>query len=139
MAKPRIFRRCAFTLVELLVVASIVGLIAALLLPAMQLARESARRTKCQNQLRQWGVVVALVEQCRGAFPAGYHTVSPTGTCIGTLLPYVEQGSLGYDPARDWNDAVNQAAVITPLAIIHCPSSPLSKPRDVTFSGLSLT
>ena len=86
-----------FTLVELVVVIGIVGLLFSQLLPALQAARESARRSQCQNQLRQWGIALAFHEQARGRFPAGYAPASPTGTFIPHLRPFVEQQAIGYD------------------------------------------
>jgi len=126
-----------FTLVELLVVIGIVGLLVSLLLPALQAAREAARRSQCQTQLRQWGIALALHEQARGRFPAGYAPASPTGTFIPHLLPLIEQQSLGYDLRADWDDRANRAAVQTQLALLLCPSSPVRYRVDTLLRDLT--
>jgi prepilin-type N-terminal cleavage/methylation domain-containing protein len=94
-----------FTLVELLVVIAIIGVLVALLLPAVQAAREAARRTQCGNNLRQCGLAILNYESSKSHLPpAGYknavpgtaHTGHPMGVSLhGLILPYVEQQSVG--------------------------------------------
>src|SRR5687768_14964624 len=86
-----------FTLVELLVVIAIIGVLIALLLPAVQAAREAARRSQCNNNLRQVGIAIHNYENSQGTFPPGRVEISPTGsgeparTVWGiSLLPYLE-------------------------------------------------
>jgi len=87
--------RSAFTLVELLVVIAIISVLMGLLLPAVQMAREAARRTQCQNNLKQWGLAF---QQYEGSFK----DIPPARAADGfltwpvTLLPYLEQRAL-YD------------------------------------------
>src|SRR5437016_3355714 len=93
----------AFTLVELLVVIAIIGVLVALLLPAVQMARESARRMSCQNNLHQMGLALHNHENTYGRFPSGGEgtdfSQNPPGTTFDMhstftrLLPYLEQGS----------------------------------------------
>jgi prepilin-type processing-associated H-X9-DG protein len=125
-------RREGATLLELLAVIFIVGLLVALLLPAIQAAREAARRVKCQNNLRQWGVGIASYENLRNEFPPGYRLQSPSASFVPFVLPHVEQEQLPYDRGRDWNDPANAAAIATPLAVLLCPSSPLKRGWDVS-------
>src|SRR5262245_24125483 len=82
--QSRVVARAGFTLVELLVVIAIIGTLVALLLPAVQAARESARRTHCQNNLRQVGIALALHANAHAAFPIG---------CIGRTSPGMEYTS----------------------------------------------
>src|SRR5688572_8151721 len=102
-----------FTLVELLVVVAIVGVLMAMLLPAIQLAREAARRTSCINNLRQIGVAAHMYHDVNGAFPPG--GVSP-GPCCSVesytswtiqILPFLEKKDY-YDryeqgETNEWN------------------------------------
>jgi prepilin-type N-terminal cleavage/methylation domain-containing protein len=97
-------RRCfGFTLIELLVVVAIIGTLVALLLPAVQAAREQARRVACQNNLKQIGLALAQYANRHGAFPPGYVSVwdSLRGTELGPgwgwasmILPELEQQAL---------------------------------------------
>ncbi len=84
-------RRCAFTLVELLVVIAIIGVLVALLLPAVQSAREAARSSQCKSQLRQ--LALATLQYCdthEGEFPNDWHVASGQASWIYTLAPFVE-------------------------------------------------
>lgn len=90
--------RKAFTLVELLVVIAIIGVLVGLLLPAVQAARESARRTQCTNNLKQLGLAALNFHDAKGAFPPGA-TWGPNAQRSGmsflvSLLPYTELGPL---------------------------------------------
>jgi prepilin-type N-terminal cleavage/methylation domain-containing protein len=92
---PRTFHRLGFTLVELLVVIAIIGILIGLLLPAIQAARETARRMQCLNKLKQWGLALNAYHNDYGAFPVG--NVDPAGGWTGgwwgfqaRLLPYLE-------------------------------------------------
>jgi prepilin-type N-terminal cleavage/methylation domain-containing protein len=94
-------KRHGFTLVELLVVIAIIGILIALLLPAVQAAREAARRAQCLNNLKQLGLAMHSFNTTHGKLPfAGAHWGS--GGWVKASLPYIEQQTL----ADQWNDAV---------------------------------
>jgi prepilin-type N-terminal cleavage/methylation domain-containing protein/prepilin-type processing-associated H-X9-DG protein len=96
-----------FTLVELLVVIAIIGVLVALLLPAVQAARESARRAQCSNNLKQLGIAVTnYADVNKGALPVGEYSCC-WGTWLVALLPYVEQKAL-YDNYKFFG-AINTA------------------------------
>jgi prepilin-type N-terminal cleavage/methylation domain-containing protein/prepilin-type processing-associated H-X9-DG protein len=128
-----------FTLVELLVVITIIGILIALLLPAVQAAREAARRLQCQNHLKQLALGCLNHEQAHGFLPAGgwiwnwqgdpdrgYDKRQPGGW-IYNVLPFIEQQTL-HDMGSDcaWNSTQKQTALAqvaaTPLTVLHCPS-----------------
>jgi prepilin-type N-terminal cleavage/methylation domain-containing protein/prepilin-type processing-associated H-X9-DG protein len=115
--------RSAFTLVELLVVIAIIGMLVALLLPAVQAAREAARRTQCTNNLKQIGLAFHNYHDVYRGFPPR------NSWCLG-LLPFLEQRPLydQFDRNKSYTDAGNQTAVLTPVAVYSCPSVP-NNPR----------
>src|SRR6476646_10711529 len=89
-----------FTLVELLVVIAIIGVLVAMLLPAIQSAREAARRSQCTNNLKQLGIAIQNYESARKELPPG-HRMTKVGTDIDSLgswvtviLPYLEESAL---------------------------------------------
>jgi prepilin-type N-terminal cleavage/methylation domain-containing protein/prepilin-type processing-associated H-X9-DG protein len=89
--------KCGFTLVELLVVIAIIGILIALLLPAVQAAREAARRAQCSNNLKQIGLALLNYESANKKFPPGglYQTGSGYGHSWWVrILPYIEQGAV---------------------------------------------
>ena len=131
--------KSAFTLVELLVVITIIGILIALLLPAVQAAREAARRMQCTNNLKQIGLGVLNYENTHRSFPAGLMVNIP-GNCVGEdcrgacfltiILPFVEQKQVHelYEPCytheRGWIhwDSDPDLRKI-PVPLYHCPSS----------------
>ena len=106
-------RRVAFTLIELLVVIAIIGILIALLLPAVQFARESARRMSCGNNLHQLGLALHNFESANRKYPSSWQPTAAQGkgnvdgwSCQAQLLPYVEKGDL-YDRI-DFTKTYNQ-------------------------------
>ena len=83
--------RLGFTLVELLVVIAIIGILVSLLLPAVQMAREAARRTSCGNNMKQIGLAMHLYHDTNRAFPAGSLPSFASG--LTAVLPFIEQNS----------------------------------------------
>lgn len=119
------FSRRAFTLVEVLVVVAVVGLLAALLLPAVQAARESARRITCANHLRQIGLAIINYEHSHRAYPPP-STSGPRHNMLTFVLPYLEQQAVyeRYDFDEDWDAPVNRPARQVHIAVFVCPSAP---------------
>jgi prepilin-type N-terminal cleavage/methylation domain-containing protein len=85
--------RRAFTLVELLVVIAIIGILVALLLPAIQAAREAARRAQCSNNLKQIGLAVQNFHDTRKGMPP-FRVVDGDRTWLGLILPFIEEGQV---------------------------------------------
>src|SRR3712207_5611277 len=125
--KPR-----AFTLVELLVVIAIIGVLVALLLPAVQAAREAARRNQCLNNMKQQALAVLNYESAKKVLPPS-HTRTPDHHIYAFLLPYFEQGSLAaqFDLKKNWWDdtpagspTTNARLAKTQISTLQCPSAP---------------
>ena len=117
--------RPAFTLVELLVVIAIIGVLVALLLPAVQAAREAARRAQCQNNMRQVALALINHHDVLGVFPEaadGYKENRPG--YLARLLPYIEGGNIEsqIDYDKLFNRDVNQPIAQLAFTMFQCPS-----------------
>lgn len=124
-------RRKGFTLIELLVVIAIIAILTALILPAIQSAREAARRTQCRNHLKQIGLAIHNYADAHRLLPPSF-TFSLRGSWSvhGRIMPYLEQ-SAAFTKVRldiEWHDPINLATGIQRLNIeaYHCPSDPNS-------------
>ncbi len=149
MKMSDLMRRRGFTLIELLVVIAIIAVLIALLLPAVQQAREAARRTQCKNNLKQIGLGMFNYESSFGQFPLpSYSSVrndliggTSTGGLLTTsvwslaILPQIDQGNTFnlYNSNLSSFDPANARAVATVVPGYLCPSTPRSS-NLVTFS-----
>lgn len=157
MAEFRVRRRrvgqLGFTLIELLVVIAIIAILIALLLPAVQQAREAARRTQCRNNLKQLGLAIHNYHDTHNCFPFAYMlTIPPSaGSTLNAcpysiqILPYLDQAPL-YNQWSPLVPAINEAVAIipsmttqiqgnlavikTPLTVFMCASSPVQTVSD---------
>lgn len=128
--------RRGFTLVELLVVIAIIGILVALMLPAVQMAREAARRAWCNNNLKQIGLGLHMYHDTFVRFPAGWNAFDPSTrqpdwlgepgwSWATSILPYMEQTALYGDRIYldlPITDPANAAARVTPIKMYRCPS-----------------
>jgi prepilin-type N-terminal cleavage/methylation domain-containing protein/prepilin-type processing-associated H-X9-DG protein len=123
--------RSAFTLVELLVVIAIIGILIALLLPAVQSAREAARRIQCTNHMKQVGVALHNHENDKRRLPSSMMGHLPNGgidwtgfTAQTQLLPYLEEMAIyeGIDFTNRWLHEINQKAGKAAVPVYTCPS-----------------
>lgn len=132
-------RRKAFTLIELLVVIAIIAVLIALLLPAVQQAREAARRTQCKNNMKQLGLALHNYHDVFNKFPIGVRRQNGWGPSFYVgLMPYIDQAP-AYNKfdmvgnSNGWShDNANNAALANGLKIPGwlCPSSPLPVTND---------
>src|SRR5579885_1862982 len=130
----------AFTLIELLVVIALIGVLIALLLPAVQAAREAARRIGCVNNLKQIGIALHGYHDVHNTFPAGGWIAVPTRPSprnmnmgwSAAVLPWLEQRPLydGLNLSFPYNAPVNSTAGYTVLAVYLCPSEPRKADRN---------
>ena len=148
--------RSAFTLVELLVVIAIIGVLVSLLLPAVQSAREAARRTQCSNNLRNLGFAFHLHHDSHQFFPSGgwgsgwmgdpdqgFGRAQP-GSWLFSVLPYIEEtathqlaaGDPGW-PVKPSKREKLLATMLRPIGLFYCPSrrQALAYPTKGTFTG----
>ncbi len=133
--KQRSYTFRGFTLVELLVVIAIIGVLVALLLPAVQAARESARRTQCRSNLKQVGLACLMYHDAKGAFPpattwdeprqmdrANSNQFGPNWVILA--LSYMEGQTIhdSFDLSKPIPDPVNRPFVGTPIPVLLCAS-----------------
>ena len=147
-------RRRGFTLIELLVVIAIIAVLIALLLPAVQQARESARRTQCKNNLKQLGLALHNYHDTHNFFPPG-NVASQVGGWGPSwwifILPYIDQApvysSLTFDGSQPGWSCCGDASGVANGAVMRrakinaaiCPSSPLEAMRDTGGGPTTIT
>jgi prepilin-type N-terminal cleavage/methylation domain-containing protein/prepilin-type processing-associated H-X9-DG protein len=139
-----------FTLIELLVVIAIIGVLIALLLPAVQAAREAARRSQCVNNLKQMGLALHNYESTITSFPPTTILIPfPTGAPNGKWLyesswsvfartaPYMEQSNLhnAINYSFTYSDVTNTTVTFTPVSYLFCPSDPGHHFDDASMGG----
>ena len=151
----KVRRLRGFTLIELLVVIAIIAVLIALLLPAVQQAREAARRSQCKNNLKQIGLAMHNYHEIYGSFPPGYIAKIPQNKTSSErslygwgafILPQIDQAPLFNllgvgNTLLETNLTTNLAALQTPIPAFRCPSdtAPATNNFDDNVQGLGLT
>ncbi|GIW88395.1 MAG: hypothetical protein KatS3mg108_2719 [Isosphaeraceae bacterium] len=132
--------RAGVTVIEVVVVVAIIGLLAALLVPALQAARESARRMKCINKLKQFGIAILNYESAHRVLPLGRMPTSHF-SLHAAILPYLDQRplydalNLGVGATDTSRPGVNATVIYARLGVFLCPSDPLLKPPNSNYAG----
>jgi prepilin-type N-terminal cleavage/methylation domain-containing protein/prepilin-type processing-associated H-X9-DG protein len=140
--------RYGFTLIELLVVIAIIGVLIALLLPAVQAAREAARRTQCVNNLKQLALAIHSYHNTHSVMPLGSFKLPPPvggDPCKGgheagifvALLPFLDQSPLfnAFNSSIHYETAPNSTVNGTGLSVLWCPSDSLASQSDSKHFG----
>lgn len=144
--------RSAFTLIELLVVIAIIAILVALLLPAVQQAREAARRSSCKSKLKQIGLALQNYHDTHNTFPIGaglggtaYTSSTRRAPWTVLILPYLEQSAVyeEFDFSQsfvgtfgDSAFAANTTAANRPMPVYHCPSYPAPDALHTNYFGV---
>lgn len=137
-------RHSGFTLIELLVVIAIIAILIALLLPAVQQAREAARRSQCKNNMKQIALGLHNYESTHSTFPLGVLGTSGTSSNVNQLttwqtllLPYIDQAPLygQYNFNIGFDNAGNAATVISLVPVYKCASQPVEGVIDAKYGS----
>jgi prepilin-type processing-associated H-X9-DG protein/prepilin-type N-terminal cleavage/methylation domain-containing protein len=134
-------KRTGMSLIELLVVIAIIGVLIALLLPAVQMVREAANRASCRNNLEQMGRALHNYHDTWGSFPVGMSVKGTSNLEMGgfcgfvSLLPFLEQDNLfnSWDLNANWYDPPDAALVSTEVKVFYCPSNRSRGVLDMSF------
>jgi prepilin-type processing-associated H-X9-DG protein len=146
VSKPR----SAFTLLELLVIIGIIGVLFALLAPAIQRARDASQRTQCGNNLHQIGLALVMYHDLQATFPPGDTSPKagetyPWMSWLTRILPFVEQGALWQQAQQAYLadplpfDNPPHVDFATPVSVFTCPADPRSLTVQPTHNGLNVS